>query len=147
METKKFYDEGLKFECTRCSNCCRFAPGYVFLSEEDLDRLSVSAKMTREEFIEQYCRQIDINGFKRLSLTEKPNNDCIFWGDDGCIHYEARPLQCSSYPFWYTHLFAKEVWDSLEKDCPGVNKGKLHSKEDIQRWLDLRQKERIIELD
>ncbi len=35
-----FYGRGLRFECTRCSRCCRHNPGYVFLSPVDLARLA-----------------------------------------------------------------------------------------------------------
>ena len=37
--SKKFYDDGLQFECARCSYCCRHEPGYVFLSDNDLDAM------------------------------------------------------------------------------------------------------------
>ncbi|HUX21603.1 MAG TPA: YkgJ family cysteine cluster protein, partial [Spirochaetia bacterium] len=37
---KPFYQDGLRFECTRCDACCRHEPGYVFLSQTDLRRLA-----------------------------------------------------------------------------------------------------------
>ncbi|HQO67077.1 MAG TPA: YkgJ family cysteine cluster protein, partial [Spirochaetales bacterium] len=33
---QSFWHEGLRFECARCSACCRYEPGYVFLSADDL---------------------------------------------------------------------------------------------------------------
>ena len=31
----KFYENGLNFECQRCSFCCGHSPGFVYLSERD----------------------------------------------------------------------------------------------------------------
>lgn len=96
---KQFWKSGLNFSCTRCSACCRFDPGFVFLSEHDLSRLLEWATMPKDEFIKVYCRWVPKDdGFEYLSLKEKPNYDCILW-DDGCKAYTARPRQCSDFPF------------------------------------------------
>ncbi|MBQ3648474.1 MAG: YkgJ family cysteine cluster protein [Spirochaetia bacterium] len=139
-----FYKDGLHFECQRCSGCCRFESGYVFLSHQDLDRLALKLSMTREEFLEKYCVKVDMGGVFRISLIEKENCDCIFWRDGGCAVYDARPLQCRSYPFWESQLKSREDWESLESSCPGVNKGRLHSKTEIEEWLALRKMEKLI---
>ena len=89
-----FYSEGLRFECVRCSNCCRHEPGYVFLSENDLERLASGMGVTRNEFVSKFCRTVAIGNFSHVSLTEKENYDCIFWEDGGCTVYGHRPLQC-----------------------------------------------------
>ena len=141
-----FYKDGLKFECQRCSGCCRFESGYVFLSQVDLDRLSAHLKISRDDFLEKYCVKVDIGGTYRISLIEKDNYDCIFWRDGGCAVYGARPLQCRSYPFWASYMESKEDWECLSSSCPGVNKGKVHSKEEIEEWLYLRRKEKLISL-
>ena len=44
----------------------------------------------------------------------------------------ARPTQCSTYPFWTWILKDKEAWDAESSDCPGINNGKLNSKEQIE---------------
>ena len=120
-----FYKDGLHFECQRCSGCCRFDSGYVFLSHQDLDRLASNLSLTPDEFLEKYCVKVDMGGYFRISLIEKPNYDCIFWRDGGCAVYEARPLQCRSYPFWEHQLESKEAWENVAKSCPGINKGAL----------------------
>ena len=66
-----FYSRGLRFECTGCSRCCRHEPGYVFLSDNDLSRLCAAKELSRAEFLEKYCRSVNIHGFSRLSLREK----------------------------------------------------------------------------
>ncbi len=58
--------------------------------------------------------------------------------------YDARPLQCRSFPFWAPYLESKEDWDSLASSCPGVNKGKLHTREEIEEHLARRKMEKLI---
>jgi len=91
--------------------------------------------MERESFIEKYCAWVDIGFFKRLSLIEKENNDCIFWSEAGCAVYKARPLQCRSYPFWAHVVENVQTWQEESKDCPGIGKGKKHSADEIEEWL------------
>jgi Fe-S-cluster containining protein len=85
-----------------------------------------------------------VNGVYRLSLKEKDNYDCIFWRDGGCTVYDARPLQCSTYPFWEDNLRDAESWNRLEESCPGINKGQLHPREEIDRLLRMRKEEPAI---
>jgi len=132
---KHFYDGGLHFECTQCSKCCRFEPGYVFLSANDIDGLSKGTGIKRTAFINQYCRIVVTGSGQRISLKEKDDYDCIFWNKGGCTVYPYRPLQCRAYPFWDSNLPAEKVWNSLEDQCPGINRGRLNSKELIEYWL------------
>jgi len=142
----QFYSRGLNFSCTRCSACCRHESGYVFLSEKDLSALLVNQNMGRKEFIKKYCRWIPAPepGKEQLSLKEKRNLDCTFW-KDGCTVYDSRPLQCRSFPFWEWVLSSKNNWKQMASECPGIDKGTLHSRDSIENWLVLRQKEPIIE--
>lgn len=139
-----FYGNGLRFECTRCSNCCRIDPGYVFLSYHDLSRLLQTTGMERGGFLKTYCRAVYINGVYRLSLKEKSNYDCIFWSRGACSVYEGRPLQCRSFPFWSEYLTDQKKWDALEQSCPGVNRGQVHSREEIEEWKNQRDNEPLI---
>jgi len=141
---KPFFRGGLKFECTRCSKCCRFTPGYVFLSSRDLKNISRILGMSAESVQERYCRVVGINGFYRLSLKEKSNLDCIFWGDGGCSIYDGRPLQCQSYPFWSSNLADRETWEAVASSCPGIGRGPNHSADRISRWIRRRQNEPLI---
>ena len=81
---------------------------------------------------------------KRLSLIEKTNYDCIFWNNGGCEIYEARPLQCRSYPFWKPFLINKQSWDGEALSCPGMNNGKTVDKKTIDNWLKIREEEEYI---
>ena len=130
-----FYKDGLKFSCKMCSYCCRAEPGFVYLSRKDLDRFLKVTNAEENEFIEKYCRWVPYyDGNEVLCLKETENFDCIFW-KDGCSAYEARPVQCSTYPFWDFLLKDKKSWNDEAKDCPGMNNGELHSFEEITEKL------------
>jgi len=141
-----FYSKGLCFSCERCSACCRFEPGYVFLSGKDVSLLGSELKMKNGEFMEVYCRWIPAeNGKFHLSLREKSNYDCIFWTQErGCSVYAARPLQCRAFPFWPSVVNSKKSWEISAQSCPGINQGILHSPDSIEKWLAQRKKEPII---
>lgn len=135
-----FYDKGLKFSCQGCSYCCSTEPGYVFLSEADVKTMSDGLGLSQDQFIDTYCRYVDMGSFYLVSLLEKENYDCIFLTDKGCKVYEYRPLQCKTYPFWANILEDKESWDREAESCPGINKGQLHTKNEINQALESRRK-------
>ena len=87
--------------------------------------------MKTAEFVEKYCRWADYYyGEQVLALLEKKNYDCILW-ENGCSAYQARPVQCSTYPFCFLLIKSKEMWEDCAKDCPGMNKGKTWTYEEI----------------
>ena len=146
MEKTPFYASGLKFSCKRCSACCRYDSGFVYLSENDLERLLAAMKMDKSEFIQVYCRWVSAgwNDGEVLSLREKSNKDCILW-DNGCKVYMSRPLQCSTFPFWENILSSSESWEIAATGCPGINSGDLHTKSAITETLNLRSCAPIID--
>jgi uncharacterized protein len=145
MTENSFYKDGLRFSCTRCSLCCRFDSGYVFLSENDVRRLSRHLGLTDKETKARFCREVDTTFVPRLSLKEQPNFDCIFWQNGECTVYEGRPLQCRTYPFWPPTLSSQGNWDAERRYCPGINVGELHSAEKIDSLLAERQREPLLE--
>jgi len=146
MSEDVFYKDGLRFECTRCSRCCRHTPGYVFLSSKDIDALAKATGTSREAFRETYCRTVDLGIATRISLKEKANFDCIFWENGGCLHYGTRPLQCRSFPFWGASTGSREDWDTHARQCPGMNNGRLHTRQEIDEWLARRREEGFLEV-
>jgi len=148
MTNSPFYAAGLNFSCKRCSSCCRYDSGFVFLSEEDLKKLTDSLDMEKDRFVKAYCRWVtSFQGIESLSLKEKPNKDCILWEASGCSVYNARPLQCSSFPFWPSILSSQGSWKMAATGCPGMNTGELHTQETIDRWVKQRGLKPIITKD
>lgn len=130
----RFYAKGLQFECLGCGRCCTGFPGYVYLSEGDIRAAAGYLRAAHGSFIEKYTRVVAVFNERRLSLTEKKNDHCIFW-DDGCSIYPARPYQCRTFPFWERQLVSKGEWEKASGGCPGINRGRVYSKEEIERCV------------
>jgi len=139
MEKTPWFSEGLKFKCTGCGNCCTGSPGYVFLSESDLDRLAAHFSLRNEEFLAKYTYQVD----DKISLLDKlDSTTCIFLEDKKCTVYEARPTQCRTFPWWIHMIETKEDWEEAGTRCEGINHPEaplipsLHIEEECCRYLD-----------
>ncbi|HAH61747.1 MAG TPA: zinc/iron-chelating domain-containing protein [Treponema sp.] len=130
-----FFDNGLHFTCTQCSHCCRIEPGFVFLSRDDLTKLCRWFNLTEERFIEKYCCRVPYyDETDVLCLRETAAYDCILW-NSGCTAYGARPVQCSTYPFWTRLLSDRAAWNDEKKSCPGIGTGRLWAKNEIMEQL------------
>ena len=143
MDNQPFYAGGLRFSCMRCSACCRNESGFVFLSEKDVSMLVSRLQIGYNEFMGRYCRWVEIDDYERLSLKEKSNFDCIFW-DQRCSVYQDRPLQCRIFPFWQSIVSSSAAWAAAACSCPGINKGLMHKKNEIEGCLAKRINERLI---
>jgi Fe-S-cluster containining protein len=159
-EKQPWYVDGLRFTCTQCGNCCTGGPGVVWISREEIVRLAAHLKITPEETVERYCRKVD----GRFSLKESRNHrgeyDCVFLHEEKlprsgrgtreaggehdekvehtrrtCLAYEARPLQCRTWPFWRENLASEAVWNKSSVRCPGMNQGRQYP---LERIVELR---------
>ena len=129
MDEKPWYKDGLQFECTGCGDCCTGAPGYVWVTRDEIEQLAAQLKMSVADFEETFVRKVGI----RKSLVEYDNGDCVFFDSDArkCTVYEARPRQCRTWPFWGSNVENKAAWNRTSQACPGCNQGKLHSADTI----------------
>jgi Fe-S-cluster containining protein len=133
-ERDRFYKNGLQFECLKCGNCCTGAPGFVYLSEEDIVSIAGFLRKDKGSFIREYTRAVTIFGERRFSLTERQNYDCVFW-NRLCLIYEVRPYQCRSFPFWKRHLVSEREWNRVGDRCRGINRGPVHPAEEIDHLV------------
>ena len=120
-ESVKSFLKNADFKCQKCSACCRYEPGAVFLTEDDVNKICNYLSIDTDSFLKKYCRGIFKGGKLVVSLLEKDNYDCIFW-DNGCTIYDARPLQCVTYPFWPSLVESERNWIIESKRCIGINK-------------------------
>jgi Fe-S-cluster containining protein len=159
VESKEtWYQDGLKFTCSQCGNCCTGGPGYVWISKEEIVRLADYLKITPEETVEKYCRKVA--GQFSLKENRDPatgNYDCVFLASEraprgagdkvvqtkrGCSIYPVRPLQCRTWPFWSENLASSQNWNRAAKRCHGMNHGrkftveKIHELRDAKDWPD-----------
>ncbi len=119
-----WYRDGLKFECTRCGDCCAGSPGYVWVDLDEIRRLASHLKITVESFGKSYLRRVE----DRISLVEKAGDACVFWDSaQGCTVYAARPRQCRTWPFWSENLRSPEAWAATRRVCPGAGEGELYT--------------------
>jgi len=90
-------DEPQAFACRRCGNCCR-GEGYVWVTDDDIERISTRLRMTRKEFVSRYARRLP--GFGGIVLVDKNDGaqSCIFLEADGCSIHTAKPAQCVGFP-------------------------------------------------
>jgi Fe-S-cluster containining protein len=123
-----WYRDGLEFGCTRCGHCCTGAPGYVWVSRDEIRQIAEFRGEDVREFSSKFVRRVH----NRYSLIEKPNGDCIFWDKQaGCTVYSARPVQCRTWPFWPENVESREAWDQVCRVCPGSGMGRIYSVEEI----------------
>jgi hypothetical protein len=136
LPKEPWYKDGLHFECTGCGKCCSGPPGYVWLSEQDIDSLSTHLNITQQVFIKEYTRSV--NG--RLSLLEKFRSygeyNCIFLEGKLCKVYQARPVQCRTFPWWPRVLESQEEWMRTSTECEGIRSdAPIVPKEEIAKQL------------
>lgn len=130
MGRDKFWENGIQFQCQGSGNCCvsRGGYGYVYMTLEDRRRMANHLKMKTKSFTAQYCDQED--GIWKLK--ESPNSDCTFLKDKRCSVYEGRPTQCRTWPFWPEILNAKTWSGEVAAGCPGVGRGRVWTKQEIE---------------
>ena len=143
-----WYADGLSFSCTQCGNCCTGAPGFVWVSDVEVDRFAAHLKIDRMAFLKTYCRLIQGRVSLKEKLSLKGEYDCVFLNEidivqNGqtkkkrvCTVYEVRPLQCRTWPFWDGLLASPKAWDHATTGCPGMNKGKKYTIAQIEALRD-----------
>jgi len=131
LSAQPWYREGLRFECTRCGNCCGGGPGTIRVSDAEIAALADRLGLPESEFRSRYTRRLRSHD---VSLVEKDNYDCVFFERDrGCSVYEDRPKQCRTWPFWSSVVLSHETWDDEAEECPGMNSGPLHDPAEVER--------------
>ncbi len=126
---KRFYEDGLRFECTGCGDCCRFSEAAVFVTDEEVRAIAGFLEMTEEKFRSRY-----VDPDKTPQQLNNPTEDCIFLNTDTmkCRIYDVRPSQCRTFPFWGEIIKSKYRWKYIKTQCKGVDQGRLYTYEEIR---------------
>ena len=129
MSSNPWYDEGLRFECTQCGDCCTGSAGYVWVNKAEIEALAAQRGLDIEEFERRFVRRVGV----RKCLLERPNGDCVLFDRETrkCTTYHARPRQCRSWPFWRSNVRTVNDWQETCRVCPGSGKGELVPLEEI----------------
>jgi len=130
--SEPWYRDGLRFQCTRCGNCCTGPPGVVWVTDEEIEAIALHRGEPFDQLQVLYTRTIA----RKRSLREKQNGDCIFYDRaQGCTIYPVRPRQCRTWPFWESNLKTEQDWQRTCEVCPGAGQGELIPEEEITRRL------------
>lgn len=118
--SKRFYKEGLHFECQGSGKCCvsRGQYGFVYLTKEDRKLMADSLNLSAGEFKKRYVKVTD--GVSHLVQPEE-SDDCVFLKHNRCEVYEARPTQCRTWPFWPENMNSKAWQRDVVNFCPGAS--------------------------
>lgn len=127
-EPRTFFDDGIRFSCQRCGVCCTGAPGVVRVGPEEAEAIAAFLEIPVARFADTYLRPM-VGGF---SLIEDDDGRCVFYRD-GCRIYPVRPRQCITYPFWFSALRSEARWQQVTRQCPGIGRGRLFTREEILR--------------
>ena len=131
----KWFVGGLHFECQQCGRCCSGPEeGYIWVTKDEIALISDYLKITEKQFQSKYLKKQGL----RTTIIEKPvTRDCIFLNSDpakpGCAIYPVRPNQCRTWPFWDSNLKSPATWNQAASVCPGINRGKFYSFEEIEK--------------
>eukprot|EP01029_Cantina_marsupialis_P025148 TRINITY_DN66159_c0_g1_i1.p2 TRINITY_DN66159_c0_g1~~TRINITY_DN66159_c0_g1_i1.p2 ORF type:complete len:127 (+),score=21.42 TRINITY_DN66159_c0_g1_i1:775-1155(+) len=106
--------------CETCAgNCCIGESGNIWISSQEITKLASLLELSEEEardaFLEKRGYKYSI---KEVKLAED-NFACVFFDLEkkGCSIYEARPIQCRTFPFWD---YFKTREDEVKEECPAI---------------------------
>lgn len=119
-ETPKWYESlnSIPFDCTACGKCCQ-TKGDVYLNPAETQDAADLLELSVNDFKQNYVSRVEHFptdrheiGWTVLKQKEKDGiTECIFLKDKLCGIYGARPLQCSTYPFWPRYMDNVEGWN------------------------------------
>ncbi len=115
----------LRFECTECGECCRRRGtyAYVYVNEEECDALARHLGLGKAAFKKRHTF-IDEDGWRQLSMDGQA---CRFLDPKGrCTVYQARPVQCRTFPFWRDLIGRNGFKAEAGRLCEGVGRGRVY---------------------
>lgn len=131
-DEQPWYAGGLRFTCSQCGDCCTGAPGFVWVTDDELAAIAKYLGRPLPEVRDLHSR----SARGKRTLRERDNGDCVFLdAKRGCTIYPVRPPQCRTWPFWDSNVETPEEWQKTCEVCPGSGQGELIPVEEISRRL------------
>ncbi len=123
---------GLRFGCTQCGHCCttRGEYAYVYVNAGEAEPLAATLGLSAEDFRERFTF-VDEEGLRQLHTRD---GHCTFLDPEtnACRVYEARPVQCRTFPFWPEYVRAGQWTREAREHCEGVGEGPVHPPEEVR---------------
>ena len=116
------------FKCARCGECCR-EHGFVFFRRDDIRRAAAHLGMTQAAFTARYL----IKTSDGWAVTVTARRPCVFLSESGCTINDAKPEQCSTFPYWKEYIDADGLLVNFDRPCPGIKLKKTAAKEKTSR--------------
>ncbi|WP_122894171.1 YkgJ family cysteine cluster protein [Arcobacter peruensis] len=106
--------------CDTCAgNCCIGESGYIWINAQEINTLATHLNISLEELRSKYLEKKGYKySIKEVKLAED-NYACTFFDLEKrqCSIYEARPIQCRTFPFWD---YFKENTQEVYEECPAI---------------------------
>jgi Fe-S-cluster containining protein len=131
--------ELIRFQCTRCANCCNSWP--VPLNGDDVSRLSSTGQELVYSALSSAEKQDGLQGFSH-ALEKRDDGRCVFLSpSEAClVHETAKPAMCKLFPYSFMDC-PEGVYLGLSFASSGVlhNSGALLSEQqkELQETLQL----------
>lgn len=100
-----------EFSCQRCNLCCR-QPGYVYLGEEEAERIAAFLQINVYQFTAEYCEVLER---RHLVLKKHADESCVFLNAQGCQVHAVKPQQCRDFPVRWRTPRSLEYCEGLKK--------------------------------
>ena len=132
---KKWYINGLNFECDRCGRCCSGpGEGYIWITRQEIKFIADFLKMPTGQLRHKFLRRV---GLRTSIIEDAASKDCIFLeninGQKQCSIYPVRPNQCRTWPFWSENLSTPDAWEKTSMKCAGVNRDRVRNFKEIEK--------------
>ena len=129
-----WYAAGLHFECFKCGRCCSGpSEGYIWVTGPEIKLIAEFLDRSVNEIKKQFLKRV---GLRTTIIEDAGTRDCVFLKyqktGKSCSIYPVRPAQCRTWPFWSSNLARPNDWNMAARKCPGINRGKYHSPEQIR---------------
>jgi Fe-S-cluster containining protein len=140
---------GIKFECTKCGECCinKSDSVNVHLFLSDLNNISKLVGCNKNDFVAEYCNVIhDHFNFydctiivPRIELKKRRNGSCVFLENKLCRIYLKRPFLCEIGPFHSGYMYNYMDFNNFKTFCNGIGRGTLYKRMYVEKLLDNEQ--------
>jgi len=108
----------LHYQCQRCTACCRW-PGFVRITEAEVPLIAAHLGLGEEDFIARFTRLTPQRS--GLALLDKPNGECLYLENGGCLLQAVKPAQCIGFPNTWNY----PGWQETCKAIPVENQPAL----------------------